>query len=1024
MSGSGYGYRPGNFPQPQQNDLDFPDPPDWLDPWNKIFWCLNRSVRDKILLNRNGQNSKEIYFCVYNGFCTFHVNEIGRDRIEHHFQKNPSHRILHEDFYDWKELANYWKYLRNKQSQRFPPASSYHNNRYHENTPPREHRVRSPPTDYRREGTGYQEARFRQMPYHEGDRLATTRFHERSPPREHRARSSSSSFHRTWSPKERSPRDNRPPYQGNSYRDRSPRESRREASAYPRNDSPDRYRRESSYSRSPSVGRSRSPGARGESRRAPPFPSHTGRGRGRGKSYGSTPGAVGRYNSKLAMSASQIKMPTRRKEWVCLDQGILKGCEQIFHDQVEYNEHVKIRNLTRDKICPMRKEREEKKKEEKKASEFNVKNEWKGFKGPTEEITIPDSPPYIAPGEERGVSPPAGQEDFSVRDDGVLLLPELSSSSSALPDIITSTKPQESAPPKLRLPVVNRSSSPPASNQPPLRYPGSQSSLWNSPSPISGSDGPETRTPNKDIVRVRVVRSPERPVIPVIPVTQQSSVSPSSSSSSSKADEAIKVSVSTKKKENPKLPTFIRNSNTSSKPEQMKEVENTDKAKNTNQKENDDLALLLDKKIVRKQQLDLLSEKKKEATVEKTIPANVQKMTAESSSPKRLETLETALSLSDIDTVKSSKRTTEKIKTTETEVERTYVDKDKTKSILPETKSQKRKAVESSEEMEVKTRKTVSVSDRNQDSPSSDVDAHEEEVEEGETIESEPEGRNEDPLDDIAAEEMSTSQEMDPLELSPTPVATEEEGEEELEKDQQITEKETDGGVKSPEVDVGRLSEDIPKDSTESSNDDFSFEQFELEVASIVKEREERASVDSNTNKKSEEKLSETSNQPGSTCHSLNQHNNSAIIAYDVEHVFKEDGKEVRKTPVLINNETVWVECSDKSKENVEESKDADVSQLENCDNTPADLLEPSEEERPSFDMEREEANVLQSVEKEVDEFTEDEEEDPEVREVLELLEKEESDGAAGQDEENEEEAGEEEEEEEAEEEIVLDFSK
>ena len=36
---------------------------------------------------------------------------------------------------------------------------------------------------------------------------------------------------------------------------------------------------------------------------------------------------------------------------------------------------------------------------------------------------------------------------------------------------------------------------------------------------------------------------------------------------------------------------------------------------------------------------------------------------------------------------------------------------------------------------------------------------------------------------------------------------------------------------------------------------------------------------------------------------------NPANIAYDVEHVFVENGKEVRKMPVLINGETVWVEC-------------------------------------------------------------------------------------------------------------------
>ena len=36
---------------------------------------------------------------------------------------------------------------------------------------------------------------------------------------------------------------------------------------------------------------------------------------------------------------------------------------------------------------------------------------------------------------------------------------------------------------------------------------------------------------------------------------------------------------------------------------------------------------------------------------------------------------------------------------------------------------------------------------------------------------------------------------------------------------------------------------------------------------------------------------------------------NGQEIAYNVEHVFMENGKEVRKMPVLINGETVWVEC-------------------------------------------------------------------------------------------------------------------
>merc|ERR1712115_681404 len=101
----------------------------------------------------------------------------------------------------------------------------------------------------------------------------------------------------------------------------------------------------------------------------------TGRG-GRGyhfpRRYGPTPGAVGRYNSKLTMPPSQIPKPIKRKEWVCQDHGVVKGCEKIFHDQREYSEHVKIRNLARDKICPMRKEREVKKKEEQTTSQVNV----------------------------------------------------------------------------------------------------------------------------------------------------------------------------------------------------------------------------------------------------------------------------------------------------------------------------------------------------------------------------------------------------------------------------------------------------------------------------------------------------------------------------------------------------------------------------------------------------------------------------------------------------------------------------
>ena len=108
------GYRPQDFPRPTDRDLDFPDPPDWLrDPWSRVFWCLNQTVREKLTLNREGQNSDVIFFCIKDGFCNFHPNEIGSERRELHFVRNPSHRIYEEDFPGWRDLAEHWKVLRN-----------------------------------------------------------------------------------------------------------------------------------------------------------------------------------------------------------------------------------------------------------------------------------------------------------------------------------------------------------------------------------------------------------------------------------------------------------------------------------------------------------------------------------------------------------------------------------------------------------------------------------------------------------------------------------------------------------------------------------------------------------------------------------------------------------------------------------------------------------------------------------------------------------------------------------------------
>ena len=59
-----------------------------------------------------------------------------------------------------------------------------------------------------------------------------------------------------------------------------------------------------------------------------------------------------------------------------------------------------------------------------------------------------------------------------------------------------------------------------------------------------------------------------------------------------------------------------------------------------------------------------------------------------------------------------------------------------------------------------------------------------------------------------------------------------------------MTNKVTEGGVISTE-----LNQDILENPTENADNDDDLEQIELKVASIVREREERASVDSNTSK-------------------------------------------------------------------------------------------------------------------------------------------------------------------------------
>ena len=67
-----------------------------------------------------------------------------------------------------------------------------------------------------------------------------------------------------------------------------------------------------------------------------------------------------------------------------------------------------------------------------------------------------------------------------------------------------------------------------------------------------------------------------------------------------------------------------------------------------------------------------------------------------------------------------------------------------------------------------------------------------------------------------------------------------------------MTKEVTEDGVISTE-----LSQDILGNPTKNADNDDDLEQIKLEVASIVREREERASMDSNTSKKSEEQVSQ-----------------------------------------------------------------------------------------------------------------------------------------------------------------------
>ena len=103
---------PRDLPTPREEDLNFDDPPSYIKNEHvKIFWCLNKNVRDRILENR----PKVVFFCFHKSFCTFQVDNdpnTARMRIEHHFKKHPNHHISTQALHQWERLASEWKKMR------------------------------------------------------------------------------------------------------------------------------------------------------------------------------------------------------------------------------------------------------------------------------------------------------------------------------------------------------------------------------------------------------------------------------------------------------------------------------------------------------------------------------------------------------------------------------------------------------------------------------------------------------------------------------------------------------------------------------------------------------------------------------------------------------------------------------------------------------------------------------------------------------------------------------------------------
>ena len=560
---------PRDLPPPKDEDLDFDDPPPYLrNNHVRTFWCISKQVRERIMQNR----PKLVFFCFHKGYCGFQVDQdpnIARERIENHFRKHPTHRISPQDLPPWDKLAAERRDMRDarRKQSHFGASSSYPGLvRSNSGSPSRGKRERTPSRSQNR------------SPRDSGSRDWGRSYRDRSisPPfkRRERSRSVSPPF------KRRSPNRYPSPYQSppSRRRERSPPSSYRG-----RHDtSPDRY----TGGRSPQYrGRSRSPSYNPSPLMSvrPKFSSNPIK-----RTYSAVPGAVGRYNSRMNKdqpSNAQPEMtewvctqrgslpgctrifyeqqeyidhirqrnmnkrcpddPKKRSKWVCHTRGSLTGCKKEFHSQREYEDHIWERNRT--KSCPKNSDGPRRESSDVISQNFDRArsrspnlNKWvvkeenyvkkPVSKGQPTEITLDDSPPYIAPSSpltipsppvsptpaspvsppcsgqtqlveaDGATSPSPNKTNFTVRDDGILII---NSETKPTENIVELEKPRL---PKIKIAsnifnhspeqTAAQSLSPSIMSPPPKRYPTVQRSPSSSPE-ASFSSSPK---PNASLV--------------------------------------------------------------------------------------------------------------------------------------------------------------------------------------------------------------------------------------------------------------------------------------------------------------------------------------------------------------------------------------------------------------------------------------------------------------------------------------------------------------------------------------------